>query len=177
VLVTEFGGSTGGTSRPRMAVEHAIGPWAGLVSGHAGAPMLWWFEWIDQEDRFGVYGAVNRFIAGEDLRGPEAKCVALTASGPGALWCRAWSRPGRMLGYLLDQAWSMGGGERDMASVSVGISSTARPGSMTVEWWDADHGTLISRDVIMHPGGPLDLHPPAFRRHLAFKLVRMADAG
>jgi len=177
VLVTEYGGSTGGTSRPRMAVEHAIGPWAGLVSGHAGAPMLWWFEWIDQEDRFGVYGAVNRFIAGEDLRGPAAHCAAPSASGPGELWCRAWARPGRLLGYLLDQAWGLGKGERELSGVTIGIASNARPGTMTVEWWDADRGVLIERAELAHPGGTLELHPPPFRRHLAFKLMRQGGDG
>lgn len=49
VLVTEFGGSAGGTSRERMRAEHAIGPWVGLVSGHAGSPMLWWFECVRVE--------------------------------------------------------------------------------------------------------------------------------
>jgi hypothetical protein len=172
VLVTEYGGSTGGTSRPRMAVEHAIGPWAGLVSGHAGAPMLWWFEWIDQEDRFGVYGAVNRFIAGEDLRGRDAHCAAPAASGAGELWCRAWSRPGRMLGYLLDQAWGMGKGERELSGVTIAIAADAHAGAMAVEWWDADRGTLIERRDLVHPGGSLELHPPPFHRHLAFKLMR-----
>jgi len=176
VLVTEYGGSTGGTSRPRMMVEHAIGPWAGLVSGHAGAPMLWWFEWIDQEDRFGVYGAVNRFIAGEDLRGSDAHCAAPAASGPTELWCRAWSRPGRMLGYLLDQAWGLGKGERELDGVTIGIAATARPGPMVVEWWDADRGVLIDRVDLVHAGGTLELHAPPFRRHLAFKLMRQ-DGG
>ncbi len=172
VLVTEYGGSTGGTSRARMAVEHAIGPWAGLVSGHAGAPMLWWFEWIDQEDRFGVYGAVNRFIAGEDLRGREAHCAAPAASGPGELWCRAWSRPGRLLGYLLDQAWGMGRGEREVGGAVITIAANAHPGAMAVEWWDADRGVLIARVDLLHAGGTLELHPPPFHRHLAFKLLR-----
>jgi hypothetical protein len=72
ILVTEFGGHAWACSRERMRAELAIGPWAGFVSGHAGAPMLWWFEWIDQEDRFGVYGALAKFTRGEDLRGKNA---------------------------------------------------------------------------------------------------------
>jgi hypothetical protein len=177
VLVTEFGGSTGGTSRARMAVEHAIGPWAALVSGHAGAPMLWWFEWIDQENRFGVYGAVNRFLAGEDLRGQEAQCVALAASGPADLWCRAWSRPGRLLGYVLDVGWSLGQAEHDLTGTAIVVASAATPGPMAIAWWDADHGTEIERQSFLHSGGQLVLHPPPFRRHLGFKLLRQPADG
>lgn len=169
VLVTEFGGSAGATSRPRMAVEHAVGPWAALVSGHAGSPMLWWFEWIDQEDRFGVYGAVNRFLAGEDLRGSEARCVAPAVEG--GLWCRVWLRPGRGLGYLLDEGWGRGEPERTIPAAAVRMNEV-RPGAMSVEWWDADRGRVLERREIAHPGGTLTLVPPAFARHLAFKLMR-----
>lgn len=169
VLVTEFGGGAGATSRARMAVEHAVGPWAALVSGHAGSPMLWWFEWVDQEDRFGVYGAVNRFLAGEDLRGAEARCVAPQVEG--GLWCRAWLRPGRALGYLLDEAWGRGGAERSIAAATVRLTEV-RPGPLAVEWWDADRGLVLERRELAHPGGTLALAPPAFRRHLAFKLMR-----
>ena len=172
VLVTEFGGSTGGTSRPRMAVEHAIGPWAGLVSGHCGSPMLWWFEWIDQEDRFGVYGAVNRFAAGEDLRGADARCIALDTTGDDELWCLGWARPGRILGYLLDRRWSLGGAEREIAHAVVRVGTNLAPGDMALEWWDAERGAVVGQTIIHHHGGPLELLAPAFHHHLAFKLMR-----
>lgn len=172
VLTTEFGGSAGATGIERMRAEHAIGPWAGLVSGHAGSPMLWWFEWIDQEERFGVYGAVNRFIAGEDLRGKEAQCIAPSAYASTALWCRAWSRPGRLLGYLLDQGWGMGGEGRPVAEARVLVGAEVRAGAMTAEWWDADTGAIVTHTEFDHPGGKLELTAPTFSRHLAFKLIR-----
>jgi hypothetical protein len=175
VLVTEFGGSAGATSRERMRAEHAIGPWAGLVSGHGGSPMLWWFEWIDQEDRFGVYGAVNRFLAGEDLRGKNASCVAPSASsgtGERQLWCRAWARPGRMLGYIVDRTWGMGGDASQLADTTLSIGDDIKAGSMTIAWWDADRGVVLQTQQFTHPGGTLVLRPPSFSRHLAFKLWR-----
>jgi hypothetical protein len=173
VLVTEFGGSAGATSRARMAIEHAIGPWAGLVSGHAGSPMLWWFEWLDQEERFGVYGALNRFLAFEDLRDPQAGCIAPNPTGKtGGLWCRAWSRPGRALGYLLDNDWGRGGVERAIGGAGVRLPGEVKAGAMRLEWWDADRGVVVQRKDFEHPGGTLDLPAPDFRRHLAFKLIR-----
>ena len=173
VLTTEFGGSPGATSRPRLRAEHAIGPWAGMVAGHAGSPMLWWFEWIDQEDRFAVYGAINRYLAGEDLRDPRAQTIAPVASVDGGqLWCRAWSRPGRLLGYVLDRQWGMGETPAPVSGATIRIDDETKPGTMTLEWWDADRGTLLARQELTHPGGRLELHPATFTRHLAFKLSR-----
>nr|MBA3687050.1 hypothetical protein [Planctomycetota bacterium] len=169
-LVTEFGGNwDGAPSDAHMAMEHHCGPWAALVTGHAGAPMLWWFEWIDQHEEWSAYGAIVRFLAGEDLRGGTK--VSLDAGSE--LWARAISRPGRLLGYLFDRNWARQpaaararGGER----FNVGGSIAA--GAMTVEWWDADTGTATGSRRIEHPGGALNLTAPTWRRHLAFKLLR-----
>lgn len=174
VLTTEFGGNWDACPEPQMIAEHASGPFAGLVSGHAGSPMLWWFEWLDQGDHFTPYRAISEFIAGEDLRGTAARSIVLGAtSDAGTLWCRAWSRPGRMLGYLLDQDWGRRG--RDAAthaSAGIEIGSNIAPGMMTIEWWDADAGAWHKTMPIDHPGGPLRLQPPAFQRHIGFKLYR-----
>lgn len=174
VLTTEFGGNWDACVEPQMIAEHASGPFAGLVSGHAGSPMLWWFEWLDQGNHFAPYRAVAAFIQDEDLRGNGSRSIVLGAtSSSGTLWCRAWSRPGRMLGYLLDQDWGRRGRDattHTQAAVEIGSSIAA--GRMTVEWWDADGGAWHKRVAIDHPGGPLQLQPPAFQRHIAFKLYR-----
>jgi len=177
ILVAEYGGNWNGTSVDQMAAELAIGPWAALVTGHAGAPMLWWFEWVDQGARYGQYGALRRFIAGEDLRSRAdsiAKAVDLRAVGPaGGLWAKGWSRPGRLLGYLLDAPWGRSGrNARLLEGVILAIGGAIAPGTMTVEWWDCDRGEALERTVITHPGGALTLSAPAFSRHLAFKLTR-----
>ena len=174
ILVTEFGGSAGGTSRERLRAEFAIGPWVGFVSGHAGSPMLWWFEWIDQEDLFGVFGALAKFTAGEDLRGKNAQCFAPTSESPQAtLWCRGWSRPGRILGYVVDRTWGMtGGAGTQITDVTIHIGDTVPAGSMHLEWWDPATGLIITHTDFAHGGEALDVHPPAFSKHLAFKLWR-----
>ena len=174
VLTTEFGGNWDACPEPQMRAEHASGPFAGLVSGHAGAPMLWWFEWLDQGGHFAPYRSISAFIAGEDLRGNGSRSIVLGAtSDAGVLWARAWSRPGRMLGYLLDQEWGRSG--RDAATHAaavIEIGSNIAAGRMTVEWWDADADAWHKVVAIDHPGGPLVLQPPAFQRHIAFKLYR-----
>lgn len=170
VLVTEYGGSAGACPPQRMEAELAIGGWAAFVSGHAGSPMLWWFEWIDQGSRYGSFSALRRFTAGEDLRNPQARTIAPDLGS--GLWCRAWQRPGRMLGYAVDSAWAVQGGRAaEIAGRQLDLGAVA-PGSMTIQWWDADLGTVLATTAVNHPGGPLRLAAPAFSRHVAFKLWR-----
>ena len=179
VLTTEFGCNWDAGPEPQMRAEHATGPWAALVSGHAGSPMLWWFEWLDQGGLFAPYQAVSHFLVGEDLRGSEARGIVLNATSPaGMLWCRAWSRPGRMLGYVLDHSWGRQGRDspaHDAARVEIGSNIAA--GALAIEWWDADQGAWHKRQDLAHPGGPLALTPPTFQRHIAFKLFRLPTGG
>jgi hypothetical protein len=176
VLVTEFGGSSGGTSGDLLAAELASAPWAAALSGNAGMPFMWWFEWIDQGNHWQPFGAIARFLEAEDLRGPDARAVVLAASGGNdPWWARAWVRPGRMLGYLADHRWTGEGGEQPThAGVSVRIGSQVAPGPCRIEWWDATSGVRLRTQEYDHPGGALDLHAPEFLRHIAFKLIRTA---
>ncbi len=177
VLTTEFGGNWDACPKPQLLAEHLSGPWAALVSGHAGSPMLWWFEWLDQGNYFSPYPAISNFITGEDLRGVAARSIVLkVSSAHGELWLRAWSRPGRMLGYVLDQRWGQYGGNAvTHTQGQIHVGSNIAAGDMQVEWWDANTGTIQQTDVIHHPGGPLVLQIPAFSQHIAFKLTRSGD--
>ncbi|MBA3685308.1 MAG: hypothetical protein H0W72_08710 [Planctomycetes bacterium] len=179
VLVTEYGGNWDAAPEPQIIAEHLQGPWACLVAGYAGAPMLWWFEWLDQRDRWGDYRAIGAFLRGEDLRDPRARSVQVPAEVNGAaaaLWSAAWSRPGRRLGYLLDRAW--GGNGVDAAgwnNVTL-VQGEVAAGTVEVEWWDPQSGTVSSTSRVEHPGGMLRLTVPPFRHHLAWKLARSPDA-
>ncbi len=174
VLVTEYGGNWDACSEAEMEAEHAVGAWAGLVAGHAGAPMLWWFEWVDQGARFAPYRAIQRFIAGEDLRHPEARSLILRiGNGGDSLWAAGWSRRGRMLGYLVDQEWQKSGGEPALRqNVTLRLADAVEPGAMTAQWWNADTGEAMDGKRFQHAGGALELTAPDFRRHIAFKLWR-----
>lgn len=178
LLVTEFGGSSGGSSDDLLAAELASAPWAAMVSGNAGMPFMWWFEWIDQGERWQSFSAIARFLQGEDQRGAEARAVVLSATGDGGpWWARAWVRPGRMLGYIADHRWTGEGGVTQRRSgVSVRIGSQVTPGPCRIEWWDANDGALCEVHLLEHPGGALDLHAPEFLRHIAFKLERALPA-
>jgi hypothetical protein len=174
VMVTEFGASAGASPEDFRAIDHAIGAWCGLVSGHAGSPMIWWWEWVDQGERWGPYRAISAFISGEDLRDPDASSMRLPCtSSVGDLWCRAWMRQGRALGYVLHQGWgAKGGAPPRIGDGVVHLAEAAQPGTLELSWWNASDGSIIEKRLIEHPGGVLDLTAPAFDGHIAFKLTR-----
>lgn len=174
VVVTEFGGTSRAAPRPQLAAEHQSAGWVGLVSGYATSPLIWWYEWVDQESRYQPYAALSRFMAGEDLRGAEAKAYQPTVtSTAGPLWSGAWKRPGRILGYLADRTWLWNGTATiHHPAARLVIGEQVNPGPVTITWWDADSGRILSTRTYTHLGGSLILEVPAFNRHMAYKLVR-----
>lgn len=175
VLVTEYGGNWNAAPIPQLLAEHASAPWAALVAGHGGSPMLWWFEWVDQNDLWGPYRALSHFVATEDLRHPKARAVLLRSSRARS-WAAAWARPGHLLGYVCDESWTFNGAASTNEPTTITIGSAVQAGDMTLEWWDADHGRLLKTETIAHRGGALTITSPLFQRHMAFKLTRLQEA-
>lgn len=171
ILVTEYGGSPGGTRTDAlMQVEHACSAWVAFVSGHAGAPMLWWFEWIDQGGRFAPYGAISRFIAGEQLRG-DGRPAVVRALAAGRLWSAAWRTRDRLFGYVIDERWAADGTTARQVNAQIALDEAWPAGRLLCEWWDPELGVVVARQTIGHPGGTLLLTPPGFTRHLAWKIL------
>ncbi|MEK7411739.1 MAG: hypothetical protein AAB263_00310 [Planctomycetota bacterium] len=173
VLISEYGGNFMGDLE-KIAIDHRIGAWSALVTGYAGGPMLWWHEWVDQGNRWEPFMAIRQFIRGEDMRGTQVQFLNLAVDSPlGGLWTAVASRPGRMLGYVLDRTWARRGGEpRTHHGGHITLADQARAGAMHLEWWDADTGTRLQEITKQHDGGKLVLDMPDFRCHLAFKLWR-----
>ncbi len=177
LVVTEFGASAGAGPEPQLIAEHMSGPWAALMSGHASSPHLWWFEWTDQGDRWHPYRAIHNYLAGEDFRSTEARCVFLDIKDQDthSIWCRAWFKPKMIYAYLLDWNWGFDGTQAPLhQAIEIRIGNKVQAGRFELEWWDASLGVCLSRTQIQHQTGPLVISSPAFRRHLAFKLRRTA---
>jgi len=179
ILVTEYGGSPQGATVPALTAEMAIAPWASLVSGLGGAPMLWWSEWVDQGNRWASFAPVARYLVGEDLRGVQAHAFVLAAgsSATGTLWAAAWERPGRTLGYVVDTDWAADGISNELQTDTwIQIGQQVPHGTCLLQWWNADTGVIIDTQTIAHAGGPFLIHAPPFVHHIAFKLWRSSTA-
>ncbi len=169
VLVTEYGGSSQGSSDASMRADHACGAWAALVGGHAGSPLLWWHEWVDQGDHWQPYAAISAFIAGEDLRGGGSHDCVVTG-GSGDVAGRLWMQTARVLAYVVDLDWNRRGGAL-ARQTQVQIALPALPaGTWQGQWWDADRGIPGPTFSAVHVDGEFVLSVPEFSGHVALKM-------
>ena len=178
LLVTEYGGSHIAAPPPQLIAEHTSAPWASLVAGHGGSPMLWWFEWVDQNSLWGPYHALAQFTRGEDLRGSDTNAHKLLSSQDKS-WAGAWGNNQRLLGYAVNKSWSFDGSMKDttfQSTITIPkelVDSSAK--SLVIEWWDADKGVLLKSLTIANPQQQLALKTPPFKRHIAFKIFTSDD--
>jgi hypothetical protein len=176
IVTTEYGAGAGASPEGCRLVDLRTGPWAALVGGHAASPMLWWWEWVDQYNRWQPFLAIKRFTAGEDLRG--GRSAILDATPNERLWSRAWVKPGRLLGYVLDARWGAEGAEQGaIEGASLEIGDQVSKGAFGIEWWDPDTLGVSSQLTLEHPGGRFDLPVPTFSHHLAFKVIRLSGGS
>ncbi|MFM2091668.1 MAG: hypothetical protein RLZZ127_2157 [Planctomycetota bacterium] len=170
VWVQEYGGWWNGGSPEQIEAELRAGPWAALVAGYAAGPLLWWYEFTDQRGLWRAYAPVRAFLAGEDLRGADARPVRLECGE--MRFAAAWTRPGRLLGWVGDRRWIASGARVDAAPERVVIGRDVAPGRIELEWWDPAAGVPAGRTGWDHPGGMLAVDAPPFATHLAWKLQR-----
>ncbi|MGH7145041.1 MAG: hypothetical protein ACREJ2_13075, partial [Planctomycetota bacterium] len=78
-FITEYGGDWSGASPNELAGDLKAGIWSSWMSGAAGTPLLWWFDFIDQNDLYRFYRPFALYIAGEDPRGDDMKARIYTA--------------------------------------------------------------------------------------------------
>jgi len=142
VLTTEYGLSGKGPEQVRR-IDLRLAGFSALVSGHAGAPMTWWWEWVDEKELWADFIALRRFITGEDLRGGSSVEMSVQGGTPAAFWCRAWAHPGRMLGYVVDSVYAGTGVTRPEASVDILLGDAIAAGSLRLQWVDADTGLTL----------------------------------
>ncbi len=173
VMITEYGGNNGTFLTQRMLMEHESSAWAALVCGHGAAPMLWWFEWVDQHDYWKPYTAITAFIKNEDFRHAKGRSVGLKVQHQRKHWARCLLSPGCMWGYIQDHHWGASGDDiLETTGANIRIGKKVREGAMTIEWWNANTGEIIGTESFTHVGGELTKNIPDFHKQIAFKLRR-----
>ena len=170
VLITEYGGSFAGGKAAQILAEQRSGPWAALVSGLAGSPMLWWFEWVDQNEYFEAYEAIRSFIKGEDWRNPDARSVPLSMQTQHKTWAYAWQGDTRAFGYILNYEWGLEGGIQPWHRSDI-LQKFPKWETGEIEWWDANSGRLIKTEKFDQAISELTV--PSFSGHIAFKMRRV----
>ncbi len=71
MLATEFGGSHMGADVRHIEDTIHAANWSSAGMATAGTPMLWWWQLIEEENFFPLYGAFARFMEDVDRRDPQ----------------------------------------------------------------------------------------------------------
>ncbi len=67
-LITEYGGTAGGSAYSLLTGDIHGGVWAALFTRHAGTPLLWWHDFIHIRNQYAHYTGFAKFLKGIDLR-------------------------------------------------------------------------------------------------------------
>ena len=182
-LITEFGGSAMASNYENLTTELHAGIWAGACVPLAGIPMFWWWQVIDENDLYGSYTAVRKFMEGQDLRDPAMKQVPATLSGADAAFAALFNvlctaSPERARGYIHPKRFARKGEVAPKVDNLTLMLAGFTVGVYRVEFFETEHGKVLRRfDVRSTPDGQLVISVPTFTSDCAFRLSRMSAGG
>ena len=177
ILVTEFGGNWYGASAPRLKADLHSGIWSSAFLPLSGAPLFWWFDFLEKHRLGGEFAAFRRFLAGENARDysrtprqVKLRAEHLRILDVGSL-AMVGLRSARV--YLFDkQAASLWVEPANLAAVppvDIEIEDLAA-GRYRVEFWDTGTGRKAQEHEAESTGGTLRVTTPPFKRDLAIKV-------
>jgi len=183
VLITEFGGSPMAAGLEHLKIEHHAALWTGVCVPLAGTPMFWWWQVIDENDLYGRYTAIKKFMEGQDLRDPTARMipVALTGSDPAVtaqfnVLCTA--SPERARGYIYPKRFAREGQPMPKGDNLTLTLTGFTAGVYRVEFFETEYGKVLRRfDARTSPEGQLIISVPSFQPDCAFRLSRLTASG
>jgi len=179
-FVTEYGGNPYGADRPMLEADLHSGIWGSYMSTQAGSPLLWWFDYIDRENRYFHFKALAAFHKGEDRRGKNLQQAELAITGApvaveGVTGLAAMCLKGENMAY----AWvydnnqmlriSPDAAARSYSGAGITIPGLA-PGKYNIEFWDTYKGIILSTVPVTNTAGSVQVPLPEFKRDIALKV-------
>jgi len=174
-IVTEYGGAGPfGSPIPVLRSHLHAGLWSTYMTHSAGTPLLWWFQFIENDNLYWNFKALAAYHAGEDRRGeglvqrvptfpsPHHDLGALALQGPSKAYVWVYSRSAmeRMP-------------EPRLAPVFKGTSlllSGLNAGKYRAEVWDTYKGTCVAKLDLEATAAGLTIPLPEFRTDCALKV-------
>ena len=176
-FVTEYGGKPfGEQSIPGLRADLHAGLWATYMTHTAGAPLLWWFQFIDRDDLYWNFKALAAYHRGEDRRGGglERRAAEFPAGHPDLdALCLQNDRMAYAWVYSKSAMESMP--EPAKAPLFQGIQVRLggfQEGVYHVEIWDTWEGVAVAAFDLTTSAGQLTIRLPDFRTDCALKIKR-----
>ena len=178
ILITEFGGSPMAAGREHLLVEQHAALWSGACVPLAGLPMFWWWQVVDENNLYGRYTAVKRFLENVDPRETSAKRVAVTLSVPEggdkalleAFDAVCTASPEKARGYIYSKHFPRSGETAPEAGTLTASIDGFTPGLFRVEFFETETGKSVRRFDVRTKDNLLPIPVPHFRSDCAFKV-------
>lgn len=179
IFITEFGGSAMASSLENLKIEQHAAIWAGACLPLAGIPMFWWWQVVDENNLYGRYIAVRRFMDNVDPRDTSAKVIEVGLSSPenadkklaqefGAV-CTA--SPEKARGYIYPKRFARTGETASDTHALVATLDGFTPGLFRVEFFETENGQSTRRFDVSTKDRQLVIPVPTFRSDCAFKIA------
>jgi hypothetical protein len=176
VQITEFGGQWSASSMSHLRATLHAALWSSVGVPLAGAPMLWWWMAIDEENLYPVFRGLAAFMKDVDRRDPELLPADPAFSGGGVpggelVWTCLRS-PRLALGWVARapefETADLGGPPR-VADLQMELAGMTN-GTFQVDVWDPGKGLPAQCLSAASTNGLLRLTLPPFVRDAAFKV-------
>jgi len=200
-IITECGGQWFAGPKPLLEADiHSLN-WGAWMTTLAATPLTWWEDFVDENELYGDYAALAKYVAGEDkrARGFQTKVLPTPdAAGQPIPRLTTLTLKNRTDGYawISDEEYFEFGSTRvalhgagagtDYSilyhaerEVPVRTIENARAvideldeGTYEVEIWDCYTGEVISRAEVASANGAIGVALPTFTRDIALKFHR-----
>jgi hypothetical protein len=200
-IITECGGQWFAGPAPLLEADvHSLN-WSAWMTTFAATPLTWWEDFVDEHNLYSHYGALAKYVAGEDKRARNLETVEIpTRNTAGEEYDRlvTLALKNRSEGYawIYDEEYfefgstrvgfNRHGGGNDYSAVynaerevpvrtirgAVAVIDHLDDGDYDVEVWDCYKGEVISRPELTAENGALRVPLPTFSRDIALKYRR-----
>ncbi len=182
VVITEFGGSPHAATLQHLDGALHAGLWSSTAIPLGGAPMLWWWGLIEEQNYYTKFRALANFMEGEDRRNPDAalrhiETLAGSDSGRTNDDFLALSFMDSLsgMGWMADTDHFSSRNPPAVSNLVMRVDGMAE-GTYTVEFWDTTKGAPVHESQTATRDGIFEVEAPVFSRDLAFK-IRGRNAG
>ncbi len=176
VLITEYGGSPHAATLQHLDGALHAGLWSSVAIPLGGAPMLWWWGLIEEQNYYTKFRALANFMKGEDRRNPDAVMRHIqtlvdddSGRADGDFLALSFLSDHNGIGWMADTNHFSSRNPPAVSNLVMRIEDMAE-GRYTVEFWDTTQGDPVHELQTTTRNGILDVEAPVFTRDLAFKI-------
>jgi hypothetical protein len=149
------------------------GLWAGTMSGGSGAPMYWWWGYVEKTNLWKHFSALGSFIKGVDWNGEEFRPAKLSPSNPN-LWATGLRGKDVSLLWVQNKKNTFYNHREKVAVEKISNSklTLAVPeGKYTIEQWNTYEGKCVETVALAAQNGQLTIHLPELNTDVAYKVL------